>query len=109
MSTSYTLARPITLPNGAILGKVEISELTGVHLTEIGDDLQTVTRFFQASGQAIQRGELPTPAGSSEYRAMVSIIRTMTSLGDDAGEVSVDDITGLTSAAIFGADDLGNS
>lgn len=107
--TIFTLTRPVTCANGAILTDVTIKEMLGEHLTEIGDDLQLVTKFFQVSGAAMQRGEMPEPAGSAEYRAMVSIVRAMTSMGDDAGKVSADDLTGLVSAAIFGGDDLGNS
>ncbi|MFD2679102.1 hypothetical protein [Camelimonas lactis] len=101
ITSTYTLTRPITLPNGAILGKVEIRPMKAADLMKIGDDIRVVTSHFMEAAEATKLGKLPNIAGSAEYAAMLSIIRGMTSLGDDAGEVSADDIDGLVAAVLF--------
>lgn len=98
---TYTLAKPITLPNGAILGKVETRPLKAADLMKIGDDIRVVTSHFMEAAEATQAGKRPSVAGSAEYAAMVAIIRVMTSLADDAGEVSADDIDGLVAQILF--------
>ncbi|HVR54267.1 MAG TPA: hypothetical protein VMS38_31385 [Pseudorhodoferax sp.] len=107
---TYTLAKPITLPNGAILGKVEIRPIKGAHLAKIGDDIKTVTVHFLKAAEASKRGDLPEVGGSAEYMAMLSIVRELTSLGEDAPEIDAGDLNGLVSAVLFETTaDLGNS
>lgn len=108
--TSFVLSQPITLANQAVIGKVEITPLRGSHLAKVGDEIRTVTNFIIAAGEASKRGEIPTPAGSDDYRAMLVLIKELTTLGDDADQIFAEDIDGLVAAILYGsAEDVGNS
>jgi len=99
--TTFDLSRPVVLPSGAAFKNVEIIPLTAGHLAKIGDDIRTVTTHFLAAAEAAQQGRPPVIAGSAEYAAMLSIVREMTSLGEDAPLLDGADLDGLVASILF--------
>jgi len=103
MST-YQLSRPVHLASGAIFQSVEVKPVLAGDLARIGDDIRTVARHFLAAAEAEKSGGEAVIAGNSEYGAMLTIVREMTSLGEDAERLDGADLDGLVAAVLFQED-----